>query len=369
MRYRRMPIEIESPEQLGYDRIACNLTESSFSDAVLGDLDLDLRGLLLCYGDHAGHPGLRSLIAADGAGLTAADVLVTPGAAGALFFVSTALLGPGDRLLVAKPNYATNIETPRALGVTTDFHELRFEEGFRVDVDRLEAQLRPETKLVSLTNPHNPTGTTMPEADLRRVVRLVEERGLLLLVDETYREMAYGEPPPLAATLSDRAISVSSLSKTYGLPGIRIGWIVTRAPALQELFLAAKEQVVICNSVVDEEIAFRFLQRRASVLPAIRERIATNFRTIKAWIGSQRALEWVEPTGGVVCFPRFRADFPVDVDRFYEVLNGELKTWVGPGHWFEESRRSMRIGFGWPKPAELAQGLENVTIAAERARG
>src|SRR5712692_4970972 len=111
-----MPIEIESPEQIGYETIRCNLAESSYSDAALKDLGLDLNGLILGYGDHMGNPRLRELIAASQPGVSPEDVLVTAGAASALFILSTVLLAEGDHVLVATPSYATNVETPLAMG-------------------------------------------------------------------------------------------------------------------------------------------------------------------------------------------------------------------------------------------------------------
>lgn len=367
MKYRRMPIEIESPEQMGYGNIDCNLTESSYSDAHLRDLNLDLSQLVLCYGDHLGRPELRELIAADANPLSANDILITAGAASALFIIATSLLKAGDRLVVVRPNYATNIETPRAIGASIDFVDLAFEEGFRIDVDRLAGRITADTKLVSLTCPHNPTGVMMNDGDLRRVIELVESRGALLLLDETYRDMAFKDRLPCAASLSPRAISVSSLSKTYGLPGIRIGWIACRDRALMETFLAAKEQMVICNSVVDEEIALNFVQHKQANLPRIRARIAEHFNIIKEWMREQPHLEWIEPAGGVVCFPRIRLESGVDVERFYQILNGEYKTFVGPGHWFEQDRRFMRIGFGWPGTAELRRGLANITRSLDKS--
>ncbi len=267
-----------------------------------------------------------------------------------------------------RPNYATNIETPRAIGADIDFVDLRFEEGWRVDLDHLAARLRPDTRFVSLTCPHNPTGTTMTLDELDAAIAIVESRGTRLVFDETYREMSFPAPLPVAAGRSDRVISVSSMSKTYGLPGLRIGWVITRDSELMESFLAAKEQIFICNSVVDEEIAFQALSQRAVTLPAIRRRIEQHATIVGDWFAQQAALEWVEPTGGVVCFPRLRADGGVDVERFYEILNGELKTFVGPGHWFEQPRSYMRIGFGWPTTDELRSGLANITAAAERSR-
>ncbi len=373
MKYVRMPIEIESPEQMGYENVKYNLTESSFADAQLGDLDLDLRSLILCYGDHQGNRRLRELIAAD-SGVTPDEVLITAGAASALFVIATSLLRAGDRLLVEKPNYATNIETPRAIGAEIDFLELRFEEGFRPNLDRLAAQIHPQTKLVSLTVPHNPTGSMLSEAELRQIIDLCARKGVTLLVDETYREMAFSGPLPVAASLvaphqqGSPVLSVSSLSKTWGLPGIRIGWLICRDRRLMETLLAAKEQIFICNSVVDEEIALRFLERKAQFSPAIFAAMKRNFATLDAWMTQQSALEWVRPEGGVVGFPRFRDSYPIDIERFYRVLNIQHKTFVGPGHWFEMDRKYMRIGYGWPKYEELVAGLAAITQAAQEAR-
>ena len=186
-------------------------------------------------------------------------------------------------------------------------------------------------------------------------------------MDETYREMAFSGPTPLAAGLGPHCISVASMSKSYGLPGIRIGWIITRGRALQETFLAAKEQMFICNSVVDEEIAFRVLARKEVVLPPILAKNRRALETVRSWIAGQTALEWVEPSGGVVCFPRIRPEIPVDIDAFYRILNEKYGTYVGPGHWFGMDRRFMRIGFGWPAAGELAEGLRNISLAAEEA--
>jgi len=366
--YRRMCIEVESPEQFGYGNIEHNLTESSMTDTIWDDLDLDLRGLVLAYGDHLGNPELRAAIASEGEGLQPDHVLTTPGAAAALFIVNTALLHKDSHIIVAAPNYITNIETPRALGANVTPLPLHFEEQWRVDVNKLAKLIRPETTLVSLTSPHNPTGAVIPEEDLREIIALVEENNCVLLFDETYRDMAFDRRTPLAASLSPRAISVASLSKTYGLPGIRTGWLINKDPQLMETFLAAKEQIFICGSVVDEEIAARFMAKKEVFLPKIQAHIQTNFEVVRAWIAQNEAFEWVEPQGGAVCFPRVKADLPIDVDLFYKTLNERYKTFVGPGHWFEMDRRYMRIGFGWPSKEELAGGLTCITEALKHAQ-
>ena len=366
VRYRRMPIEIESPEELGYDAIANNLSESSYSDMRLADygIEPDLSGLLLQYGDHRGLPRLRELIAADGPPLAPDDVIVTAGAAAALFAVSTSLLGAGDHALVLSPNYATNLETPLAIEADLEPLELSFAGDWRLDPERIQAALRSETRLVSITYPHNPTGAMIDRAELEAVIAIVEHHpGARLLVDETYRELAYGEPLPVAASLSERAISVSSMSKTYGLPGLRIGWLACRDPELSQTLLAAKEQILICGATLDEEIAALVLEARARILPPIREKIARHLEIVRGWIAAQAAFEWVEPRAGVVCFPRIRAESSFDPDRFYDSLLREHGTYVGPGHWFGQDRRAFRLGFAWPETDELERGLAGLEAA------
>lgn len=361
MRYRRMPIEVESPEQLGYSTIQYNLAESSITDARLGDLNLRLDDLILAYSDHLGKPELRALLA--GSGLKPDHVMLTVGAAAALFIVATSLLQPGDHMIVIYPNYATNIETPRQIGANYEWFPLQFDQGYEIDVDELAARIRPQTRYVSITVPHNPTGAVISEPQLRRLIALVEARGCRLLVDETYREMAYASVLPPAASLSPSVISVSSLSKTYGLPGIRLGWLMTLDADLMQTFLAAKEQIFISGSVLDEEVAYQVLLKRDTHLSRIRADIARKRAIVQEWMAEEPLMEWVEPQGGVVCFPRIKPDLALDVDRFYATLNGKYKTMVGPGHWFEQDRRHMRVGFGWPDDDQLRGGLENISHA------
>src|SRR6202789_1984818 len=361
MDYRRMPIEVESPEEMGYSTIEYNLAESSVSDQRLGDLGVELDSLVLGYATHQGNVELREAIAQD-YGVSASDILITPGAAAGLFFVNTALLDAHSAILVVRPNYATNIEVPRTLTCPMSIVDLRFEEGYRLDLDELASRIDPETRLISVTYPHNPTGVVISEAELLGLVALAETNNCYLLVDETYRDLHHAAPvPPLAASLSKSAISVSSVSKAYGLPGIRVGWIVSRDPTLQSKFLAAKEQIVLCGSVVDEAIALQALRNRSELLPAIRKQNQRNFATVMKWKAETPTLEWVVPGGGVVCFPRVRAAVPIDMAIFYQPLLEEFSTFVGPGHWFEQSTRSFRLGFGWEPQEKLAQGLSNIS--------
>jgi len=348
MQYKRMPIEIESPESLGYDSIECNLAESSVRDIKYKDLGINLNQLVLAYDDHIGKPTLRKLIGQEHTGISEKDVLLTVGAAGALFIIQTSILSKEDHLIVVRPNYATNIETPRAIGCEISFIDLNFEEQYALDLEKIKLALRSNTKLISITTPHNPTGTIVGKNVLENLCKLAEHQGCYLLVDETYRDISFNNATALAATLSPKAISVSSVSKAYGIPGIRLGWIICRDPLLQEVFLAAKEQIHICNSIVDEEIAYQALLQKETYFPKIKEEMMANFALLKTWIQTHKYLEWVEPSGGVVCFPRFKKKVNIDIEAFYKTLLGkntepmwglvigssrakEVSVWVLPG--------------------------------------
>ncbi|MDI3321031.1 pyridoxal phosphate-dependent aminotransferase [Pinibacter soli] len=367
MLYKRMPIEIEAPEGFGYENIDCNLSESSFTDQRLSDLGININDLVLLYGDHKGKPELRELLANE-IGLSSEDVLITSGAAMALFIVATSLLNKGDHLVVAKSNYATNLETPRAIGADISFLELKFENSFDLDIEELKQKITPQTKLVSLTYPHNPTGVMIDENKLRAIIAIVEKNNTYLLLDETYREMSFVEKLPVAATLSDRVISISSMSKSYGLPGIRIGWMFSKNKRLMETFLAAKEQICITNSVIDEEIAFHYLKRKEELFAPNMQTIVKNFSILKQFMEQQNVLEWVEPKGGCVCFPRIKKEINVDTDKFHDILLNKYKTYIGRGHWFEEDARYMRIGYSWDKTEKLEKGLRNILKAIEESK-
>ena len=372
-----MPIEVESPEQVGYDTITNNLSESSVADRRLTDLGIDfgtgggpaLDDLLLCYGDHLGDPVLREAVAAGGEGLSADDVIVTPGAAAALFATSTSLLEPGDHVVVVRTNYATNLETPRAIGAEIDIVDLHFDDDWRLDVERVAKAVRPgATRLISMTCPHNPTGTMLDLPALHTLVELAEQSGAVLLVDETYRDLTHGPQLPLVASLSPRAISVSSMSKAYGLPGLRIGWAICRDPQVAETLLAAKEQIVICGATIDEAIAGRVLVERTRILPPILDDVRARLAIVRDWMAGQHTFQWIEPSGGVVGLVRFAPDIAVDTARFYDVLLADHGTYVGPGHWFEVDDRHFRLGFGWPTEGELRTGLAALSSAAATAR-
>ncbi|KAJ4218161.1 hypothetical protein NW759_008754 [Fusarium solani] len=367
MKYERMPIEIESPEEYGYDKIKFNLSESSITDQTIESLGLKIPNLTLLYNEHRGETELRKLIAED-AGVNTDDVLITSGAAGALFIITTSQLATmdasgRDHLVVVRPNYATNLETPKAVGCEISYIDVTFESGFQPNVDDIETAIKPNTRLVSVTCPHNPTGSTLSREALDRLVAITKEKGVLLLVDETYRDITFGEKLPVAASLGDHVLSVSSLSKSFGIPGVRIGWLISTNKNLQETFLAAKEQISISGSVINEWIATQVLSRRQQVLADTTDEMRVRLQMVESWIESEDLLEWVKPTGGVVCFPRIKKEPEGGFAAFYDRLLTKYATYVGPGHWFELPDNFFRLGYGWPKREELQGGMKAISKA------
>lgn len=361
MQYVRMPIEIESPEERGYETIAYNLSESSVADLTLSDIGGIDPAVKLAYTDHKGKPALRQLIAGQYAGIKSEDILLTCGAAAALFAINTSLLDTNSHLIVVQPNYATNIDVPKAIGCNISYINLQIENEWKLDIDAIVNSITDETKLISITSPHNPTGMVLSEEELRKIIRIAEEKNIYLLVDETYRDICFDTPYPVAASLSNKVISISSISKAYGLPGLRIGWVITKDKMLYEKLLAAKEMMHITNSVLDEEACFSFLQKKDYWKERINKAAVENLSVLKAWLEKETRIEYVLPQGGVVCFPAIKENIKIDYGLFYETLLEKYGTMIGPGHWFNMPDRFMRIGFAWVDKETLTTGLDNIS--------
>jgi aspartate/methionine/tyrosine aminotransferase len=365
MKYTRMPIEKESPEEIGYENILYNLSESSVTDIKLGQLHLHLNALALEYIGHRGNTALRKLIVKEFTSLNEQHVLLTNGAAGALFIINTALLGANDHLIVVRPNYATNIEVPRAIGCEISYIDLHFSTQWRLDPAIIASVIQANTKLISITTPHNPTGMLMTAEEINAIIAIAEKQNIYVLMDETYRNTCFTTPYPIGAAGSSQVITVASLSKAYGLPGLRMGWIITQNAQLMEQFLAAKEMIYISNSALDEEVAYQFYQQKENFVGSIQQQAMTNFGILQNWLETEQRVEAVLPQGGVVCFVRFKENVRIDTNRFYDSLLHQYQTMVGPGHWFEMPDRYMRIGFGWTNDLVFATGLQNISTCID----
>jgi len=340
-----------------------DIGESAVKTLSVRDIDIDLEKILLRYGHHTGRPDLREALAEEYAGLSGDHIIVTTGASEANFVAVSALVKPGDHVVIEHPNYPSLYEVPRSLGCDVSLYTLKFENRFRPDLNELEKMITPQTKLVSLTHPNNPTGSMISEKDLHRVIELVESHDTFLLFDETYRHMAPDENllPP-AASLSSNVISIASMSKCYGLPGIRTGWLATKRPFILDSAVAIREQLSISNNSLSEEIALSVLRRKDKFLTDARSRIEPNRQLVADWMSRQSDFEWVYPEAGVVCFPRIKKDVDVNPEELYRLLAEKYRTFVVPGRCFEMDERHFRIGFGADQE-EIETGLSNLNRA------
>ena len=362
MWFNRMTLEIWFDDyqfEVKYD-----VGESAVKFLTVSDLDIDLQDVRLRYGYHMGQPRLRALIAEAYPSLDREQIAVTVGAAEANFAVVSAILNPGDHVIVEHPNYPSLYDVPRSLGCNVSLFTLQYKDRFRPDLDKLERMVTPETKLISFTHPNNPTGSVMSESDLHRLVDFVEEMDIFLMFDETYWEMDFAHSLPPAATLSDRVISISTMSKSYGLPGIRIGWAATKNQGILDAILAIREQVTICNNALGETIAMHVLERKGAFLKQAQAHIEKNRQIVSRWMDEQEHFEWVYPEAGVVSFPRIKPGVQVDPEQLYRLLVEKYKTFAVPGRCFEMDNRHFRLGFG-ATSEEIEIGLQNINKALD----
>jgi hypothetical protein len=201
--------------------------------------------------------------------------------------------------------------TLQAVGARIHDLPVTFERGYQPDLNELRARLTARTRLVSLASPQNPSGVAIPFTTLQAILALMKELcpDAYLLVDETYREAAYGLDPtaPSAVELGPKTISVASLSKCHGAPGLRIGWVITRDSALREQLVTAKFNTVISCSPLDETLGLQVLQRRDEILASRRHRLAAGLEKTAAWVLENRELvEWVRPDAGALCCIRLK---------------------------------------------------------------
>ncbi|WP_328615421.1 aminotransferase class I/II-fold pyridoxal phosphate-dependent enzyme [Amycolatopsis sp. NBC_00355] len=261
--------------------------------------------LSLGYTETYGLPALREAIAATHTGVAPEDVLCFAGAEEGLYLAMRTLLEPGDHVVVVTPNYQAAETIPLSICEVTGV-ALRPEDGWALDVDELERQLRPNTRLVSVNFPNNPTGAVPDRETWTRLVRLCEDRGVLLFSDEVYRGLEAGPALPQAADLSPAALSLNVMSKAYGLPGLRIGWIACRDREILSRLERAKHYTSICNSAPAEVLALIAVRARQRILDRNRAIIADNLPRFDAFFARFPDLfDWAPPRGGCVCFPRY----------------------------------------------------------------
>lgn len=334
------------------------LAESGVRSLSAGRFDLDVGDLGYVIPTD-GSPELRAEIA-ERYDRDRDEVVLTCGTQEANFLTVAGLLDRGDHTVVVTPTYQSLVSLPAWIGEVT---EVRTEPpGWEIDVGAVEAALRPETRLVVLANPSNPTGTYHDRTTLRALYDLVEDANAHLHVDEVYRMLA-DEPHPPAASLGPRAISTAGVSKAYGLAGARLGWVVAdrdHADAVRRW----KDYTTISPPIVGQAIARQAL---GGLEPAILEENRALARANRRRVGSfveRHGLDWAEPTG-VVGFPTVPDGFE-DASTFCRSLVEAEGVLLAPGGVFGEPGR-FRIGFGVETDG-LERGLERVDRHIEAAR-
>jgi aspartate/methionine/tyrosine aminotransferase len=345
-----------------------DLAESTCPSLTLGDLAnaTELSELALGYGTSRGDAELRGLIA-ECAGVSADQVLVTVGAIEAMFLLEQATCAPGDRVLLATPCFPPARTVPEGLGARVDVVPLSFDDGYRLPLDTIADALTPQTRLVSLASPQNPSGIRLTDDELHTLLAAVRDRApdAVVLVDEIYRESTYWDDPMPRSTaaMSPRIVTCSSLSKAHGAPGLRIGWLTTTDPKLYETLREAKFQSTIACSTVDEFLATRTLRRRDEILAPRAMRLGQALAELLTWAPEQ-PVEIVPPDGGAMCCLRLPADrFSEDaVAAFYSRLT-DRETRVAPGSWFGEHDRVFRVGFGHLPAHDFSTALDRLADA------
>ncbi|HEY5487023.1 MAG TPA: aminotransferase class I/II-fold pyridoxal phosphate-dependent enzyme [Candidatus Limnocylindrales bacterium] len=315
--------------------------------------------LRLGYTESAGDPALRAEIARLYEHVQADDVLVFAGAEEAVFALHNVLLGSGDHAVVVRPAYESLAEVARASGAEVSRVELRPDAGWRLDTAEVRAALRPNTRLILVNEPHNPTGSLSDRATFDRLVELAAESGARLVVDEVYRFLEFdpADRLPAGADILDNGVSIGVMSKSFGLAGLRIGWIATRDRELLARLAAFKDYTTICSSAPSEVLALIALRARDRVLARNRGIVLGNLPLLDAFFGRWPGVfEWVRPRGGSIGFPRLVADVPIE--RFAEDLVRETGVLLLPGTVFDDTANRFRIGFGRTNMPEALQRLE-----------
>ena len=315
--------------------------------------------LRLSYTEAPGHPLLRAEIASLYDTVEADDVLVFAGAEEAIFCLSNVLLGPGDHAVVTWPGYQSLYEVGRAAGADVTLHELREADGWALDPERLIASLGPNTRLVVVNAPHNPTGMLPTHAEWAALTRELAERGIHLLADEVYRflELDPAERLTAGADALPRGVSLGVMSKSFALAGLRIGWLATRDRDLLARCAAFKDYTTICSSAPAEILSLIALRARETVLARSRRIVETNLGHLDGFFATRAdRFRWVRPRGGSTGFPRLLDDEPID--EFAARLVEAEGVLLLPGSQFGFAGNHFRIGFGREDlPAALA-GLE-----------
>lgn len=316
--------------------------------------------LWLGYTQTWGLPELRDEIASTYENIRDDNILCLAGAGEGLYMVAKTLLTKDDHAIVPTPNYQSAETVPLSVCEVTGLpmRQGDMKGGWAIDLDALRDAIRPNTKLLSLNFPHNPTGMLIPKADLEALVEICRKHDIWILSDEVYRgvELDPNDCLPQIADIYEKGISLNVMSKAYGLPGLRIGWIASQDKALLEQIERYKHYLSICNSAPSEHLALIALKAREQILGRNHALLQRNITALEQLLADFPGLiYWTRPLGGCVAFPRFTG--PEGGEAFCRTLLEESGVLLLPSSIYgsdlgEIPKDHFRIGFGRDKVFE-----------------
>jgi aspartate/methionine/tyrosine aminotransferase len=347
--------------------VEVNLTESGVHPLTLGGLlDLagvaanDLRDIEINYPHVEGIPALRASIAALYPGAGPENVLVTVGAIEANYDVTRALVAPGQRMAVMLPNYLQIWGVARNHGADVRTFSLDADSGWALDGDGLERAVAGGARLIAVCNPNNPTGRVLTDAEKAYVVDAAERSGAWLLADEVYRgaERIGDSETGSFWGMSDRVIAVGSMSKAYGLPGLRIGWAVAPTEIVPRVW-RHHEYTTISASMLANHLAVLALSPdvRPKILERTRSYIRSGYSVLADWVAAHSEVLTVHPPdAAAIALLGYQLD--AGSEALAERIRREQSVLVVPGALFGVERH-LRVSFGLPS-GHLTEGLERI---------
>jgi aspartate/methionine/tyrosine aminotransferase len=302
--------------------------------------------LWLGYTESRGAPELREAIAALYPRTGAGGVLVHAGTQESIFTVLGVLVGRGDHVIAQFPAYQSQYALVESRGAEVSRWHSDLTGDGAPDPDELERLVRPSTRAVIITSPNNPTGFVFERERLDRTIEIARRHGLWLISDEVYRGSEH-DPHwrlPAVCDLYERGISLGGTAKSYGLPGLRIGWTVTADAALYERVAAFKDYLTICNSAPSEFLAGIAMRHGEALIERVQRIVARNLDVLDAYFARHRETwEWRRPRAGTTAFPRYLRG---DTDRLCSDLVTNASVLLVPSSIFDCGNDRVRIGYG-----------------------
>jgi len=316
--------------------------------------------LRLSYTESRGEPALRKEIALLYDGIDPDQVLVHTGAQEAIFIFVNAALQKGDHVIVHWPCYQSLAEVAKSIGCDVTRWEANKENHWELDIDFLKDHIRENTKAVVINCPHNPTGYIMPAEYFHEIDRLSKEHGFIVFSDEVYRFLEYDEfdRVPSFCDVNERAVSLGVMSKTFGLAGLRIGWIATKNKAIYDKMACFKDYTTICSSAPGEFLSCLSLRHKDRIINRNKNIIAGNLEILNRFFDKYRDIfHWHMPKAGPVAFPSLKGS--ENAEEFCENLVRQTGVLLMPGTMYgPEYKKNFRIGFGRKNLPECIQQLE-----------